>query len=200
MPFMRAIVTAALLASSVVGTPAAAQFSDSYVLIKAVRDKDVAKAREILDKPGQRVVNARDTATGETPLIIASKRTDLPWMGYLLQVGADPNLRDNDGNSALLYTAIAGSSEAVRVLLTFKARPDLTNGLGETALIKAVQARNVEVVKLLLDAGANPDIIDHAAGYSARQYAEQDPRGAQVAKLLKEAPARAQAPMQGPSL
>ena len=200
MPFMRAIVTAALLASSVVGAPAAAQFSDSYVLIKAVRDKDVAKAREILDKPGQRVVNTRDAATGETPLIIASKRTDLPWMGYLLQVGADPNLRDNDGNSALLYTAIAGSTEAVRLLLMFKARPDTTNGLGETALIKAVQARNVEVVKLLLDAGANPDIIDHAAGYSARQYAEQDPRGAQVAKLLKETPAKAQAQMQGPSL
>ena len=200
MPFMRAIVTAALLASSVVGAPAAAQFSDSYVLIKAVRDKDVAKAREILDKPGQRVVNTRDAATGETPLIIASKRTDLPWMGYLLQVGADPNLRDNDGNSALLYTAIAGSTEAVRQLLMFKARPDTNNGLGETALIKAVQARNVEVVKLLLDAGANPDIIDHAAGYSARQYAEQDPRGAQVAKLLKETPAKAQAQMQGPSL
>lgn len=200
MSFMRAIVTAALVAFSLSAMPTAAQFSDAYVLIKAVRDKDVAKAREILDKPGQRLVNARDTATGETPLIIASKRTDLPWMGYLLQAGADPNLRDNDGNSPLLYAAIAGSGEAVRVLLVFKARPDITNGLGETALIKAVQARNAEMVKQLLAAGANPDIVDHAAGYSARQYAEQDPRAGQIAKLFKETPVKAAAPTQGPSL
>lgn len=200
MPFMRAIVTAALVALSLLSSPAAAQFSDGFILIKAVRDKDIAKAREILDKPGQRVVNARDTSTGETPLLIASKRTDLPWMGYLLQAGADPNLRDNDGNLPLLYAAIAGSPEAVRVLLLFKARPDMTNGLGETALIKAVQVRNADVVKLLLAAGANPDIIDHAAGYSARQYAEQDPRAGQIAKLLKESTVKPQAPTQGPSL
>lgn len=200
MSIRRAIVPAAVVAFSLAGAPALAQFSDAFVVIKAVRDKDVAKAREILDQPGQRVVNARDTSTGETPLIIASKRTDLQWMGYLLQVGADPNMRDNDGNTSLLYAAMAGSNEAVQVLLQFRARPDITNGLGETALIKAVQARNVEVVKLLLAAGANPDLVDHAAGYSARQYAAQDPRAASIAKLLKDTPTKAQAPMQGPSL
>jgi hypothetical protein len=181
--------------------PAAAQFSDSYTFLKAVTDKDVAKAREIIDKPGTTVVNARERDTGETALIIVVKRSDLPWMGFLLQAGADPNLRDNDGNAPILLAAISGFSEGVRVLLIVKARVDTPNNLGETALIKAVQRRDVVTAQMLLDAGANPDIVDHASGYSARQYAAQDPRGGAIAKLLKDAPVRKMSPQQqGPSL
>lgn len=191
-----ALATAPLLAA----TPAAAQFSDSYVFLKAVTDKDVAKAREMVDKPGNTVINARDRDTGETGLIIATKRSDLPWMGFLLQAGANTNIRDNEGNAPLMYAAIAGFSEGVRVLLLFKPRVDITNNLGETPLIKAVQRRDTVVAQMLLEAGANPDLVDHAAGYSARQYAANDPRGGAIAKLLKDAPARQlSTQQQGPS-
>jgi ankyrin repeat protein len=169
------------------------------VFLKAVQDKDATKAREILDKPGTTIVNIRDPKTGETPLIITTKRSDLPWMGFLLQNDANPNLRDNDGNTALAWAAIAGFDEGIRVLLLVKARPDVANNMGETPLIKAVQARDTEAVKQLLDAGANPDLTDHAQGYSARQYAEQDPRATAIAKLFKAVPPRAAVPQQGPS-
>jgi len=176
--------------------PAAAQFSDTYLFIKAVTDKDVAKAREMVEKPGAMVVNARDRDTGDTPLIIVVKRSDLPWMGFLLQNGADANLRDNNGNTPILLASISGFSEGVRVLLIVHARVDIQNNLGETALIKAVQARDATTAQLLLDAGANPDLADHASGYTARQYAAQDPRGGAIAKLLKDAPSRKTSPQQ----
>ncbi|MGL4543534.1 MAG: ankyrin repeat domain-containing protein [Polymorphobacter sp.] len=194
----RRAIVALMLAG--LAAPAAAQFSDSYVFLKAVTDKDSTKARELLDKPGTTVVNTRDRTTGETALILVTKRGDLPWMGFLLQAGADVNLRDNAGNSPILLASISGFTEGVRVLLIVKAKVDQQNNLGETALIKAVQVRDVAIATMLLEAGANPDLADHASGYSARQYAAQDPRGGAIAKLLKEAPSRKIAPQQqGPS-
>jgi ankyrin repeat protein len=194
----RRVVVALMLLSF--AAPASAQFSDSYVFLKAVTDKDATKARELLDKPGTTVVNTRDRTTGETALILVTKRGDLPWVGFLLQAGADVNLRDNEGNSPILLASISGFAEGVRVLLIVKAKVDQQNNLGETALIKAVQVRDVAIATMLLEAGANPDLADHASGYSARQYAAQDPRGGAIAKLLKEAPSRKIAPQQqGPS-
>lgn len=200
--FWRRIAVTSLAAMILAGaaTPAAAQFSETYVFLKAVTDKDVAKAREILEKPGTTVVNARDRDTGDTALIIATKRSDLAWMGFLLQHSADVNLSDNNGNTPILLASISGFSEGVRVLLIVKARVDIQNNLGETALIKAVQVRDLTTVQMLLEAGANPDMTDHAGGYSARQYAAQDPRGGAVARLLKDAPSRKVNPQQqGPS-
>jgi hypothetical protein len=38
---------------------------------------------------------------------------------------------------------------------------------------------------MLLEAGANPDKTDHAAGYSARDYAQRDPRARDILKLIE---------------
>lgn len=200
MPFARAGVTVMVAATALfTAIPASAQFSDSYNFIKAVRDQDVSKARALLDKPGT-VVNSRDAGTGEAPLHIVVRRRDTPWLGFLLQANADPDIRDRDGNTPLLLSAVSGYTEGVRILIAVGARVDLKNNSGETPLIKAVQARDTGTAKMLLDAGANPDIHDNAAGYSARDYALQDARGGPMAKLLKDAKVKSVAPAQGPTL
>lgn len=198
LAFLRGLVTLAIVAACAM--PVQAQFSDSYLFLKAVRDKDINKANDILKKPGNTLINTRDRDSGETALIIAAKRSDLGWIGYLLQQGADANARDRDGNSPLILASISGFVEGARVLLYVKARVDLQNSLGETALIKAVQARDGVLTKMLLDAGANPDLTDNAAGYSARQYGAQDGRTSTASKLIHDAPARQKAVQQGPSL
>ena len=68
--------------------------------------------------------------------------------------------------------------------------------MGETALIVAVQQRQPPVVKLLLEAGANPDKADHAAGYSARDYAKRDTRSREILQAdrdVKQAESRSPA-------
>jgi len=65
------------------------------------------------------------------------------------------------------------------------AKVDLANRRGETALIVAVQQRQRPLVELLLAAGANPDKADHAAGYSARDYAKRDTRSSDLIKLIE---------------
>jgi ankyrin repeat protein len=189
-------IALAVLASVALAAPAAAQFSDSYEMIKAVKDKDVAKAREILDKPGTTVVNARDPATGDAPIHMIVKNHDIGWLGFLLQANADANLRDRDGNTPLLLAAAGRWTEGVELLIAIHADVDRRNNAGETALIKATQGNDVADARILLDAGANPDLADNVAGHTARDYATQ--RGGPLGKLLAEAPKKVSKPVQGP--
>lgn len=191
-----ALMALLALANSV---PAAAQFSESYNFLKAVREKDGGKATEALDKPGNTIVNTRDSDTGDTALHIVTKRSDLTWMGFLIGKGANANAKDGAGNTPLIIATISRFAEGVDLLTKIKVQVDTQNRLGETALLKAVQNRDVTSAKMLLEAGANPDISD-SSGISARKAAEADPRAANIAKLLKDVPVRAARPVQGPSL
>ncbi len=193
---MRPRITAVVLLAALVAAPAAAQFSDSYNLIKAVHDKDIAKAREILDKPGSTAVNAREQSTGDAPIHIVVKDRDLPWLGFLLQASADANARDRDGNTPLILAATSRWDEGVQLLIAVHADVNRRNNAGETPLIKAVQVGDTTGAKLLLDAGANADATDNLAGRSARDYAAQ--RGGAIARVLAEAPQKPKAPVQGP--
>lgn len=190
-----------MVAAALVGlaTPAAAQFSDSYNFIKAVKEKDGAKATEILDKPGNTVVNTRDSDSGDTGLHIATKRSDAAWVGFLLQKGASANSRDREGNTPMMLATQVRWAEGVKIFTTVKAQLDLQNRLGETALQKAVQNRDSFIAKMLVEAGASPDVTDNS-GTSARMLAEADPRAAAVARLFKDIPLRKARPAQGPSL
>ncbi len=189
------VVAAALLAA----TPAAAQFSDSYNFLKAVKDKDGGKATELLDKPGTTIVNSRDGDTGESALHIVTRRGDLAWIGFLLGKGANINAKDREGNTPLIIATIARWSEGIALFAKLKADINTQNRLGETALLKAVQGRDSYNAKALLEAGANPDIND-SSGVSARSAANDDPRAASIAKMFKDLPVRAARPVQGPSL
>jgi ankyrin repeat protein len=188
-----------MMAALAMAVPAAAQFSDSYNFLKAVKDKDGGKATEILDKPGNTVVNTRDADTGETGLHIVTKRSDATWVGFLLQKGASPNSRDREGNTPLMLAAQSRWAEGVSIFLLVRAQVDLQNRLGETALQRAVQNRDTNIAKALIEAGANPDLTDNS-GTTARALAEADPRAAAIAKLLKDVPARKARPAQGPTL
>jgi len=190
----------ALLLACGLAAPAAAQFSDSYTFLKAVRDKDALKAKTFMDKPGSTLVNTRDIESGETALLIAIKRRDPPWMAFLLQNGAEPNFRDGDGNPPIVVAAMTGFSDGVQLMLAGKARVDDANSRGETALIKAVHARDGVSAQLLLDAGADPDRADNLTGMSARAYAARDVRGGTLARIMAEAPKKAASRVVGPRL
>lgn len=189
----------AIAAMTLLAMPAAAQFSDSYKFLKAVRDKDGTVVTDMVRTPGSSIVNTRDISTGETALHIVIKRRDLQWLSFLLASGADPNIRDADGNTPLLTATQLRFAEGVQELVSRKVAVDSTNGRGETPLIIAVQNRDAPTVRILLAAGANPNLPDRIAGMSARDYAARDNRSSAILKMIDDAKtAKPKGPVAGP--
>lgn len=164
-------VAAALAGAMVMANPAQAQYSDQYLFLKAVKEKDGDKIVELLSTPGSTLVNSRDLTSGETGLHIAVARRDLLWVRFLLQQKANPNIRANNGVTPLVLAAQLGFSEAIDVLIGAGAQVDIPNDSGETPLIAAVHKRDIPIMRLLLKGGADPDRTDYV-GRSARDYAK----------------------------
>jgi ankyrin repeat protein len=184
---------------AVLASPVAAQLgSDGEKFLDAVRKSDGNAATELINAPGSTVVNYRGYQ-GDTGLIIAAGRRDYDWLAFLLSKGADPNTPGAGGDTALISASRIGFGEGVLLLLKVRAKVDLANKLGETPLIVAVQQRHSEIVRYLLESGANPDKADHAAGYSARDYAKQDRRSNELLKLIESVKPVAKAST-GPSI
>ena len=181
----RAILLAAALLSASAG---AQQQSESYRFLQAVKEGKGNDVIAIVDRPGSTIINTREQASGEGALHIVAKRGDEQYTRYLLIKGADPNLRDGKGNTALLLAVAGGHAGLIPTLVAGKANVNLGNGAGETPLIRAVQRRDVAMARALLAAGADPDQTDNVAGMSARDYARRDARNPALVKLLEDAP------------
>ena len=189
-------------ALAIAAAPAAAQFSDSFNFLTAVRSADGEKVTKALEGEHSTIINTRDYSTGETALIITIKRHDLTWTSFLLSRGANPDGKDFKGNTPLHFAALLGFQEGADLLLGQAAQVNAVNASGETPLIIATQQRNIAMVRLLLTNGADPKLPDRIAGKSARDYAAEDPRGAAVLKIIDESKtvAKAKPKVSGPSM
>lgn len=189
-----------LVGAFALGTvPATAQQqSDSYKFLSAVKDAKGNDVIAMLDKPGSSIINARTQETGEGALHIVVKRADMTYLRFLLQKGADPNLRDRQGTTPMLLAVRQGQADMIPVLAAARANANLGDQSGVTPLILATQLRSIDMVRLLIAAKADPDQSDRVAGQSARDYAANDPRNAAIAKLYAAIPKQTRAAVSGP--
>lgn len=107
--------------------------------------------------------NGWDDARTVTPIITAVGFDNIEAVRVLLVAGADPNVRDNEGDSPLRLCSQKGQLEVARLLLLCGADRTIheAGGLaGMNALGLAVDTLNVEMVKLLLAHGADPHVQD----------------------------------------
>ena len=93
------------------------------------------------------------------PVIIeALKAGDLETARTLVSEGADVNVPQGDGATALHWAAHRNDLDAVTMLVEAGAHVNAANGLGATPLWLAAINGSAPMVELLLESGANPNV------------------------------------------
>jgi len=123
----------------------------SYVGLEAMVKSCLTQGAEI---------NAKDTALRCTPLVFAAVEDHEAIVKILLETGADPDIQNDHGDSALMIAVCWRSEPNVKVLLESHADPNIKNDVGDTALTLAARKSNETVVKMLLESNADPNIQD----------------------------------------
>ena len=133
-----------------------------------------------------------------TLLMAAINQEDLEFAAYLVEVGADVNLRlPRGGETALHKAAVNNRTRSVQFLITNGAEVDLpakVGGLsempvfshlhGETALHIAAVRSDAELIDLLLQAGADP-LLQTSKGQTPLDLARESGRAAEVIDRLQ---------------
>jgi len=119
---------------------------------------------------------------GSTPLMYAALYGDADAVRQLLDGGADPNIKNDAGATALMWAV--GDLAKTTLLLDRGADPNARSDEGPTPLvIAATQFRSSAVVKLLLDRGAKPAggaVVRAASAGDAAVVRELMTRGAEL--------------------
>lgn len=104
----------------------------------------------------------------------------------LLASGANPNLRDQNGNTLLLILSQFDKTNIIaKILLKYPVDPNITDPAGNSPLLWAVKNKNTELAKLLIEKNANPNETN-ALGISPLMIAVSN-NDIEIIKLLLNA-------------
>ena len=128
---------------------------------------------------------------GWPPLVVASRgdKGEHPEkIQALLELGANVNVRDYKGKTALHRAATAGFLSSMEVLLANGADINAADDQGDTPLSDAVRAGRVEAVALLLERGADPTAQNQRDISIVTTAKRMHKRGAtEIAEMLEKA-------------
>lgn len=103
-----------------------------------------------------------------------------------LAQGFDPNQRDAEQRTLLMYAAFNGQTAIARRLLDAGAEVDAVDRIGSTALMFAASGPGTETVQLLLDRGAQVNRVDSNEHFSALMWAAAEGQLENVKLLLEK--------------
>lgn len=126
-------------------------------LYEAARKGDVTAAERILSETPE-AINLENEA-GYTPLVLACYHNQVPFVQFLLEHDANPNVEAGQ-SSPLQGACYKGYTQVASLLLEAGADPNTPDGNGMTPLHYAAQFNHMELVTLLLEGGADINAID----------------------------------------
>jgi len=148
-----------------------------YSLNDAVQAGNIISIKKYLSVPGMDVNRGDGQGGGRgtygdesyTPLMAASaglmrNGKNIEIIELLLSFGADIDIQDEGGMTALMYAGSSGFPRIVEALLENDADPDYMDDSGETVLSYSLIYGYKEITKLLLEYGAFPNYEDNGGG------------------------------------
>jgi len=161
---------------------------NGLALLNAIKNSNIDEVNRLLKKP---YININVQGEyGITPLMeaVRKRRSEakecVEIVKILLEKGANLDLQDSYGSTALHYAVNMNKPEIVQMLLEKGANPNMQNKDGETALHRASVAQP-EIVKMLLEKGANPNLQDKL-GWAALYWAVRMANSEIVQMLLEK--------------
>lgn len=123
----------------------------------------------------------------DSPLLNATKRGDVVAVRSLLEDGADPDVAQGDGLTALHLAAQQGNLEIVQPLIGAGANVEAKTRIGDyTPLHLASGGAHASVVRALIDAGADPTAITSRTGVTPLHLAAKALNGESTVRALLE--------------
>lgn len=125
-----------------------------------INQGDYETAKRTLEEFG---VNVQD-GDGRTALINSVIENQIDFVKWLVDNGADINIQDRGGYSALHFVGQNRLTEIGNYILSKSPNLELRDSYGNTPLWTAVMnsRQSLSVVKLLLDSGASTDNVNNA--------------------------------------
>jgi ankyrin repeat protein len=124
----------------------------------AIEDDDLEKVRGYLDAGVPPDTKIEYGENFETPLMKAARSGTLEIARLLIARGADVNLKDGSGSTALNSAVDRGHAAIVDLLLAAKIDPNTVNEYMQSPLSNAAAAGNLEIVEKLLEAKAKSEL------------------------------------------
>jgi ankyrin repeat protein len=139
-------------------------------IVEAAKKGDLRTVKTILEKDPAKL-NAVDEEK-YTALHWACMRAQWEIAKYLIEKGADLNIKGGDGAPPITWAAHHDNVEIVRSMVERGAELNIKNLWGMTELHTAIWRGNIHVVEYLLDAGSDPAIKTNE-GWTAMHYAHR---------------------------
>lgn len=163
------------------------EYSEDYDIFEAIKNYSLKRVIELIEK-GNNInqIHNSDSIYNEftdytypvenaIPLMFAVFYRDLGIMKYLLDNGADPYIKDNDGWNTFLWACGTGNVDVIKMLV--QSNPDLVdtkNIYDANGLHMAALNNNIEVFEYLVnDLGIDINSTDED-GDGVLYYADED--------------------------
>lgn len=136
------------------------------------------KTLSAIIKKNKKLVNATETiphkdggeVSGWTMLMSAAKNNNIGVARLLVVSGANVNVLNSDGLSAIWIAAAVGNTEIVKYLLSVGVKKDVQAPYGTSPLMAAAGGGHLDTVNVLIKAKANLD-LKHKDGDTALFFA-----------------------------
>src|SRR5688572_17254283 len=166
---------------------------DSLTFVRTLAAKGARLDARVTRRPNMGVTTLN--SIGATPFLLAARTADAPLMKLLAELGANPQLTNEDGSTPLMVAAGLGTNapgedpgtepevlDAVKVALDLGNDLNVVDKNGETAMHGAAYKHVPTVVHYLADKGARADVWNrpNSKGWTPLKIAEGVQRGMNI--------------------